>query len=159
MKMSFLIILLFLAGCINVPTIEDETMAEVIDTGNFKCSEPYALTQDCSSFSYAKREVLVDGHPMKVAASEDGQIIFVNGASFGVECFVNIFVWNCPSFSKKANASFVVLRKFLHEQGVRIEKAVPLTSYGTTIGYYVFLESDGYTLLKPLSVADKTDES
>ena len=133
-------------------------MDPAIDTLNFKCSKPFELTQDCSPFSYALREISIDGQKMKIAASEGGDIVLVNSATPWKDCLSNVLVLNCPSLGRKANSAYVAIRDFLIGSGVTINKAIPLTSFGSTIGYYVFLDSDGYEVLKTLSTAD-TDEA
>ena len=93
-----------LAGCVSVPLVKDDLMDPAIDTLNFKCSKPFELTQDCSPFSYALREISIDGQKMKIAASEGGDIVLVNSATPWKDCLSNVLVLNCPSLGRKANS-------------------------------------------------------
>lgn len=146
-----------MVGCISVPFVEDELMEAAIDTANFKCREPFELTQDCSSISYALREISIDGQNMKIAGSERGDIVLVNSATAWSDCLSNILLLNCPSLGRKANSAYVTLRDYLSNSGVKIRRVIPHTSFGSTIGYYVVLDSNGYDLLKTLSTSGTTD--
>ena len=134
--------------------MEDDLVEPAIDTRDFQCGRPFELTQDCSPFSYALREIAIGDLTMKVAASEDGDIVLVNSATPWKDCLSNILMLNCPSLGRKANEAYVVLRDFLVGNGIKVKKAVPLTSWGSTIGYYVFMDGNGYETLKTLSTAD-----
>ena len=132
-------------------------METAINTLDFRCSKPFELAQDCSSVSYALREISIDGQKMKIAASKEGDIVLVNSATPWKDCLSNFYVLNCPTLGRKANSAYVALRDFLVGNGFKINRVIPLTSFGSTIGYYVFLDSNGYETLKSLSTIDTDD--
>lgn len=137
--------------------MEDNLVEPAIDTLDFQCGRPFELTQDCSPFSYALREIAIGDLTMKIAASDDGDIVFVNSATPWKDCLSNLLVLNCPRIGRKANEAYVVLRDFLVDNGVKVKNAIPLTSWGSTIGYYVFVDGNGYETLKTLSTADMAE--
>jgi hypothetical protein len=147
-----------LVACVSVPFVEDDSMDAAINTSGFSCDEPFELTQDCSSNSYAVREISIDGQKIRIAASAGGDIVLVNSATPWADCFSNLLVLNCPSLSRKANSAYVTTRKFLNRNGLSINRVVPHTTFGSTIGYYIFLDSNGYDLLKTLSTYDESDD-
>lgn len=160
---SFFVLLSFvIAGCVGVPLVDDDVMESAIDTGNFKCSKPFELTQDCSSTSFALREISIDDQRIRIAASTAGDIVLVNSATPWSDCIggvklLNPFVWNCPELSRKANAAYIAVRDFLSDNGMKVRRAIPHTSFESTIGYYIFLDSGGYELLKTHSTSSSDD--
>lgn len=164
MRSFFILSSFFIAGCVGVPLVADDVMEPAIDTGNFKCTEPFELTQDCSSNSYALREISIDDQKIRIAASTAGDIVLVNSATPWHDCIggvklLNPFVWNCPELSKNANAAYIAVRDFLSDNGMKVRRAIPHTSFESTIGYYIILDSDGYELLKTLSNSASDDNS
>lgn len=164
MRSFFVLFSFFVAGCVGVPLVDDDIIESAINTNNFKCSEPFELTQDCSSTSYALREISIDNQRIKVAASTAGDIVLVNSATPWSDCIggvklLNPFVWNCPELSRKANTAYVAVRDFLSDNGMKVRRAIPHTSFQSTIGYYIILDSDGYELLKTLSTSSLDDDS
>lgn len=102
------------------------------------CRKPYRMTQDCNNWNYAGRKILINGTEARINGSENGDVVMVMAFHFtkkyadfealqGFEKVVGLFEANGLSI--------------LNVRGMRFNK--------NYIGYWIELDGDGYSLLKP----------
>ena len=150
-KIVIISIAVVLAGCAATPSVQDANEAETINSVSMTCNSPYVLKQDCSIWSGATRDVIIDGFEVKVGASEDGKVILVMDSKLFSNSFGDFFTLNSPTHSRASNNSFYAVKKVLETAGVKINRVRPLRSFGNVDGYVLELAGDGYTLLKNYS--------
>ena len=137
---SFLIVVLTasVASCVHVPIADGVDENDAIKIFNFRCDEPYELTRDCSSQTFALREVRIGGARFNVAGSTNGDVVFVQGPDPFAGCMTkDIFLLNCPSHSRGSNAGYEAVRRLLADKGLEIQKVRPVLSAGNIVGYYL----------------------
>ncbi len=152
---SFLTIALALtlAGCVHVPIADGIDENDAIKTLNFRCDQPFELTRDCSSHTFALRELRIGDTRFNVAGSENGDVIFVQGPDPFVGCLTKDFLLlNCPSHSRGSNAGYEALRALLAENELEIFETRPLLSAGNIVGYYLKAPTGTYDFV--LNAAD-----
>jgi len=68
-----------LVGCVSTPTVVSYKGAPVnaVNAISMSCSDPYALTQDCSIWTGATLRVNLNDKDVKIAGTADGRIILV----------------------------------------------------------------------------------
>jgi len=113
---------------------------------------PYLLEQDCSIWSGATRKIKINDYDVKVGASEDGKIILVMDAEFLRMTATEFYTLNNPTHSVAVNNSFVIVKKVLNKNNVKINRVRALKSLGNIDGYVMELDKDGYSLLKKFTV-------
>lgn len=138
--------LTLLAGCGTVTaTVPDATGVEHVSALSMSCSKPYALTQDCSGFSGAKRLVDISGFRYKIAGSADGSVVLMMGAKPNSDAFAG-------KSTETANVAYEVTKKFLLDQGINITLTQPVTSGSYLAGYIVKTDGDAYAALSGQTV-------
>lgn len=144
-----------LASCAHVPIAEGIDENDAIKVFNFTCDEPYELTRDCSSHTFALREVRIGDSRFNVAGSTDGDVIFVQGPDPFVGCMTkDFFRLNCPSHSKGSNAGYQALRSFLADMELDVRKVTPLLSAGNIVGYYLETPPGTYDAVLNAAMSD-----
>jgi len=117
------------------------------------CSRPYSLIQDCSNFSGAQREILIDGQKLKVAGTADGKVILVmNNNYMRNELTLALTLGIAENNSRESNDAMSAVEKLFSENGIGILKKTRMGTRLTTVGYLLELDQDGYSLLKKYSV-------
>lgn len=153
-KLAILVWLFAITACVNVPIVDDIPKSEVVSRSGFSCKKPYELTRDCSPNSAATRALSINGRAIRVASTDTGDIVFVNGPTPWTDClFRDIFVLNCPTHSKKSNESYGALRSYYDANGIGVTRVEALKVFGTIVGYYISLDTDGYSLLADLELS------
>jgi hypothetical protein len=147
-----LLVAVGLAGCAATPPpVADAGASDDISTLSLSCKKPYALTQDCSGFSGAKRRISVDGFDVKVAGSAAGDVVLVMDAKLVANSFSDFFTLNSPSHSRAANDSYTAVRRVLDKAGIEVRRVRVLRSLGNIDGYVLELGGNGYAALLPFT--------
>jgi hypothetical protein len=141
-----------LTGCVS--TVSDSMGESMINGMTMSCSKPYPLTQDCSIWSGATRRILVEDYKVKVAATEDGDVVLVMDGSPGMSALKDqLLPFSLGKHGSTAsNNSYTALRNFFDSAGVAVTRVRPVGSMGSIMGYVLELKSDGYSLLTDLTV-------
>ena len=107
------------------------------------CSKPYRMTQNCSFRSCANLRISMDGVEGMIAGSEDGTIVLVQGLDASND-----------EYSWQLDSAFGAIVTTLEAQKIHITKVVGVTGTDGKFGaYYLFLDQDGYSLLRPYAVS------
>jgi len=101
------------------------------------CKNPYPLTQSCNLWSGAGRAVTVGGEKLKIAGSADGRIVLVRGARLIPQAPV----------SSTGSVQYEAVKRALRSSGVGILRQRDMVSAGTTVGFFLELDGDGYSVL------------
>ena len=153
--MRFLVILATIAslsGCMSTALVTDANGNESISTLWMTCSNPYVLTQNCSAWNGAAKEIEINGFEINIAGSENGKVVLVMDSDWLSNVLGDVFTLNSPTHSEATNTSFDVIKNVLKEKGIVLKKVIPVQSSGNIDGYIVELGSDGYKELLPYSV-------
>ena len=141
-----------LAACATTPPpVADAGAADELSTLSLSCKKPYALTQDCSGLSGAKRRIAIDGFDVKVAGSAAGDVVLVMDAKLMANTFSDFLTLNSPGHSRAANDSYTAVRQVLDKTGVEVRRVRVLRSLGNIDGYVLELGGNGYAALLPFT--------
>ena len=149
-KLSILAVtsMLLLGGCGTVTAIvPDAEGVEHVSAIGMGCNKPYKFTQECSGFSGATRLVEVSEFQYKIAGSEDGSIVLMMGAKQMSDA------WTGKS-TETANVAYEVTKKYLSDNGIRIDKVEPVSSGNLLAGYIITTDGNAYEALSQQSVGD-----
>ena len=142
-------------ACVHVPIADGIDEADVIKVFNFRCDKPYELTRDCSSQTFALREVRIGDSRFNVAGSANGDVIFVQGPDPFLGCMTkDFFLLNCPSHSRGSNAGYDALRALFSDQELEVKRVRPLLSAGNIVGYYLETSPGAYDVVLNASAGD-----
>lgn len=108
-----------------------------VNGGTATCNNPYRLTQSCNLWSGAGRAVTVGGEKLKIAGSADGRILLVRGAKLIPDAPV----------SSTGSVQYDAVKRALRAGGVKILRQRDMVSAGTTVGFFLELDGDGYSVL------------
>jgi hypothetical protein len=108
-----------------------------VNGGTATCKNPYLLTQSCNLWSGAGRAVTVGGEKLKIAGSADGRIVLVRGARL---------IPRAP-VSSTGSVQYEAVKRALRTSGVGILRQRDMVSAGTTVGFFLELDGDGYSVL------------
>ncbi len=140
--------MLFLGGCGTVTAIvPDAEGVEHVSAIGMGCNKPYKFTQECSGFSGATKLVEVSEFQYKIAGSEDGTIVLMMGAKQMSDA------WTGKS-TETANVAYEVTKKYLSDNGIRIDKVEPVSSGSLLAGYIITTDGNAYEALSQQSVGD-----
>lgn len=116
------------------------------------CSNPYTLTQDCSSWSGATRKIKIDEIEFSIAGSAEGNaILLMPNLSFSDSLSSAFFNGPGSKKTKAAKQSLKTVTSFLEEKGFKIIKTILM--YTTDIeGYFLEVDGDAYAELKKHSL-------
>jgi len=152
---AFLVLLVaVVAGCSTTPAVDESLGEESISGVSMSCKKPYELPQDCSIWSGATRKIEIEGFPVKIAGSSDGNIVLVMDAHIFGNAFKEGITLNLAEDYQTvaANNSYEAVQKALNKNGVTISQVRPVVTLGRINGYVLVLASDGYTGLTEYSV-------
>lgn len=147
----FLLLAVFTQACVNQQSIAKLSVSpvddqEAINAVSMGCNSPYPLPQDCDVWQGANRVISVNGNKIRVGASENGRLVLM--MPHKDEC--GIFATDCLTIASNRNAR--VLKDLLEKEGIGTEKIIPVATIHTIVGYVIFLDRDGYTLLKKFTL-------
>ncbi len=109
------------------------------------CSKPYRLTQDCSFWFGANRKISIEGVEGNIAGSKDGMIVLVQGLDFTHD-----------DYSWELDSTFGAVATILEREKIHITRIVGATGPdGKFYAYYLFLDQDGYSRLRPYAVSQE----
>lgn len=114
------------------------------------CSYPYRLTQDCSGFSGAKRQIQLGGQKLKIAGTLNGKIILIMNSNYVANEMTRALTKRVVNNNPHQTLECLeVVEKYLLENDIHIMKRVRMLSYsGGTDGFFLELDNDGYSILK-----------
>ena len=141
-----------LSGCVSTALVTDANGNESISTIWMTCSTPHILTQNCSAWNGAAKEIEINGFKINIAGSENGTVILVMDSKWLGNVLGDVFTLNSPTHSEATNTSFDAVKKVLKDKGIELKKVIPVQSSGNIDGYVLELGSDGYKELLPYSV-------
>jgi hypothetical protein len=148
----FVLLTFFTQACVNQQTIAKLSVAEVgenevLNAVSMGCNSPYSLPQDCDVWQGANRMISIDGNKIRIGGSENGRLVLIMPDR--AEC--SVFATDCVTITSNRNARLIL--DLLQKEGFRVEKVVPVATIHIIAGYLIFLNKDGYTFLKKLSVS------
>lgn len=156
MKISLVLALCLLSGCITAgmssSVVEEAAGEKPIRTGGLTCKDPYLLEQDCSSTWGATRKVMVGNRRVAVAGSKDGTIVLIMEADTASTLLANQVSLHNPAHNEAVNENYRVVRAYFDSKSVSVKRVRPVQAPARIDGYILELGSDGYSLLKELSV-------
>ena len=157
MKIYVVVVSCLLSGCMaagmSSPVVEAAAGEEPIFADGLTCTKPYLLEQDCSEVRGATRRVMVGNRPVAVAGSKDGTIVLVVDADATFNLFVGTpLLLNNPRHDKAVNENYRVVRAYFDSKSVSVKRVRVVRMPAMIDGYILELGSDGYSLLKELSL-------
>jgi hypothetical protein len=156
MKISVIVVSCLLSGCMAAgmgsSVVEAAVGEEPINTDLFTCTKPYLLEQDCSDWVRATRKVMVGDRRVAVAGSKDGTIVLVMEEDTASTVLARQISLHNPDRNEAANENYRVVRAYLDSKSVSVKRVRPVRTPARIDGYFLELGSDGYSLLKALSV-------
>jgi hypothetical protein len=153
MKIFFIFASCLLSGCVATTSVVGSAAGEKpITLSGLSCTNPYLLEQDCSNFSGATRKVMVGNRRVAVAGSKDGTIVLLMDADTGFSEFIRPLLLSNPTHDTAVNENYRVVRAYFDSKSVSVKRVRPVQSARSIDGYILELGSDGYGLLKELSV-------
>jgi hypothetical protein len=156
MKISLVIVSCLLFGCITAGTsstvVESAAVEKPIHSGALTCKDPYLLEQDCSNTWGATRKVMVGNRRVAVAGSKDGTIVLLMEADTASTLLANQVSLHNPTHNEAVNENYRVVREYLDSKSVSVKRVRPVQAPARIDGYILELGSDGYGLLKELSL-------
>jgi hypothetical protein len=117
---------------------------DAITLWDLSCSHPVELERDCSSWSGAKREIELDGVPMKLAGSADGRHVLVLRLTNSAAATGRL--------DEESRQAYLAIAKALRQRGVGIVAVTPIETSGKRVGYLLELDRNGYDVLSAPSV-------
>jgi hypothetical protein len=145
-----------LSGCITAgmssPVVEAAAGEEPIFADGLTCTKPYLLEQDCSDWVRATRKVVVGNRHVAVAGSKDGTIVLVMEVDTASTVLARQISLHNPERNEAANENYRVVRVYFDSKSVSVKRVRPVRTPARIDGYILELGSDGYSLLKELTV-------
>jgi len=143
---------LLFSACVSTMPVEQAKDSSSFSTLSLTCSKPVKLTQDCSHFGAANRQIKIEEVFIDIASNESGDKVLIMDGKRGKNAVLEKpFVLNSPRSSKAVNDGFPVVEKILKDNGVAINKILVIKSLGDIDGYILTLSKSGYKFLLPYS--------
>jgi hypothetical protein len=125
------------SGCASAPATFSYNGEQVpaMNLTAITCSNPYELSQDCSSFSGAKRKVQIGGLEVKVAGSAAGDVVLLmaSGLTFKPE---------------ELRAAGVALEKMAADRGIQVLERKAGGNGSALAALMIVFDGDVYSLLQ-----------
>jgi hypothetical protein len=134
------------------PVVEAAAGEEPISTAGLSCTNPYLLEQDCSNFWGANRPVMVGNRRVAIARSADGTIGFIMEEHRPSKVLAIQTELQNPARNEAVNENYRVVRSYFDSKSISVKRVRPVRGVSSIDGYILELGSDGYSLLKDLSV-------
>ena len=143
--------ILSLWGCANKEIIQSYIPVEaqgedIVNAVTMGCNSPYELSQDCDMWQGANRIISIRNLEVQVAASKWGRLILIMPSQKNCD----LASLNCSTVAN--NQNFEVIKELLYENNIFIRKVVPVVQTEYIAGYLIFLNKNGYKLLKKYTV-------
>jgi len=150
-KFLYIFLVFMVTGCVSRNSVRrvavfEAQCEEAVNGAWASCKKPIKISQDCNVWIGAKRRIQLIGYKIRVAASSDGKIILIMADSDecgGIDA-------NCQNNAN--NRNYLLLKNLFLRNEIKIKKTIPMANSDWIIGYYLFLDKEGYSLLKPLTV-------
>ncbi|MEM6580783.1 MAG: hypothetical protein AAF699_05900 [Pseudomonadota bacterium] len=131
------------------------------------CSEPYPTTRDCGEEWDRKGPQMpaeIDGYLFVFASSEDGRIIRVASYQDTTGLVIDLLSYGFTDYTGTHLEKILpVIEAALNTAGVNIVRVVPIIrpplyakagDLGTSLGYFLELDGDGYAILSDYEVSE-----
>lgn len=116
------------------------------------CEQPYRLTQDCSIWHGAVREIAFGGYHMNLAAGPDGRTLLLAGIRHAPD-------HNGSAFRKRGKDRGELALKVIDRidaalagHGIRLERLDPVRHGRRVAAYFLEFSDDAYAVLKQYTV-------
>jgi hypothetical protein len=156
MKVPVVFASCLLYGCVTAgmssSVVEAAAGEKPISTGGLSCKDPYLLEQDCSNFLGATRKVMVGNRRVAVAGSKDGTIVLLMEPDTASTVLANQVGFHNPAHDEAVNENYRVVRAYFDSKSVSVKRVRAVRAPERIDGYILELGSDGYSLLKELSL-------
>jgi hypothetical protein len=156
MKIAVVFASCLLSGCVTSgmtsSVVEAAAGEKPISTGGLSCTDPYLLEQDCSNFWGATRKVMVGNRRVAVAGSQDGTIVLLMEVDTASVVLGNQIGLPNPAHDEAVNENYRVVRAYFDTKSVSVKRVRAVRAPERIDGYILELGSDGYSLLKELSL-------
>jgi len=156
MKISVVAASCLLSGCMTAgmssPVVEAASGEEPISSVDLSCTKPYLLEQDCSDWVRATRKVMVGNRRVAVAGSKDGTIVLVMEEDTASTVLARQISLHNTERNEATNENYRVVRAYFDSKSVSVKRVRVVRMPAMIDGYILELGSDGYSLLKELSV-------
>lgn len=138
---ALLLTVAFISGCASTPTTStyQGNSVTAINGADMTCSQPYALTQDCSIFTAATRRIGLNGKLMKVSGSQDGRIVLVMTESYS------------PT-KQQVEVSADAVQAVATGVGAKLMRIEAMAIGNSVLGYIMHFDLDVYTAIKKSSL-------
>lgn len=117
------------------------------------CHTPVPLARDCSVRKGPTRPIAIERFRMNIAASSDGRTVMINQVRFGPDHNGGEFAQR-PNDRGTAIAAIRELRRWLHREGVCLERWETLRHGGQVRGYLLAFSDDVYPMLHRKTVLE-----
>ena len=129
-----------LYGCATTDPVTDTD--EVRSAMGSSCKD-FRLTRDCTDFRGARRTIVIDELPIRVAGSDSGTIVMIMDAKLAAN--MNPMTPNAHSIN--VNESYLRITKELASVGIAVVRTVCLRDLDQIEGYVVETNGDAYAHL------------
>ena len=152
-KILYIFLVFMVAGCgvnkkaVRKAVVSDASCEEIVNAAWASCDEPIEISQDCNVWIGAKRRIKLLGDIIRVSASSDGKIILISADRD--ECDLG----DADCWTNANNRNYRMLKNLFLRNEIKIEKIIPFANRDWISGYYLFLDKEGYSLLKPFTVS------
>jgi hypothetical protein len=144
MRLLILAVCAPLNGCATTdPVTETDEVRSAMGTS---CKD-FRLTRDCTDFRGARRKIVIDKFPIRVAGSDSGTFVMIMDAKLAA----NMNPLTPNAHSKYVNESYLRIRKELASVGIAIIRTTCLRDLDQIEGYVVETDGDAYTHLMTFS--------
>ena len=131
-----------------VPLYGCATTDPVSETNEFRSAmtsscDDFRLTRDCTDLGGARRKIVIDDFPIRVAGSDSGTFVLIMDAKLGA----NMNPLTPNAHSMYVNDSYLTIKKELASVGISIIRTVCLKDLDQIEGYVVETDGDAYTHL------------
>lgn len=152
-KITLAISLTALAGCVSVDPVQESSANPSVSALEVSCGKPIGFTQDCSSFSGAKRKIEIEGQTIRIAGNTEGNaVLIMDGEKLKNTFTQNPFVFNNYKSSRAVNNAFYLIKSVLQERAISVINTHSVRFWGDIHGYVIELDGNGYDALKAYSV-------
>jgi len=153
-KILYIFLVFMVAGCVNKnavrrAVVSDASCEEIVNAAWASCDEPIKLSQDCNIWIGAKKKIKLLGDIIRVSASSDGKIILISADRDGCD------LGDGDCWTNANNRNYRMLKNLFLRNEIKIEKIIPFANSDWISGYYLFLDKEGYSLLKPFTISSQ----
>ena len=139
-RLHIMVICAPLCGCATTDPVAE---TDEVRSAMMSSCKDFRLTRDCTDFRGARRTIVIDEFPIRVAGSDSGTFVMIMDAKLGAN--MNPLAPN--AHSKYVNESYVRIKKELASVGIAVIRTTCLKDLDQIEGYVVETDGDAYTHL------------